>query len=193
MFHFSDSYFSPAFYTVMTVDHLTTSRGLWRYRDECGSGYWWIIYFLISTFSHISEVQGAVFMNAGPRRDIFVSASDSRSAARQSGGRPCERLKPNKTVHKLTTLWINKTKSVSLAVYFYMFYFQTSCFALSFSMDHGGLFAIYLEEVAWKVYCGETWKEAKLHFISLTRFLNWTGWKRPKRTSHWSTAINLVI
>ncbi len=154
--------------------------------------------FLISTFSHISGVWGAVVRNAGPRWDwVFfksecVSASDSskccdsRSAARLSVW-----------TAKAQTLYSSNQQNqvcfphrVFLHVLFSNLMFLLSL-ALSFSMNHGGLFDVCLEEVVWKVYCGKTWKEAKLHLISLTRFLNGTGWKKEKRTSQWSMAINL--
>ncbi len=76
---------------------------------------------------------------------------------------PCERQKKkkkaNKTVHKLSTLPINKTKSVSLAsVFLHILFANTKSLSPSHSLSlpFGDLFAAYLEAMAWKVYCGES-------------------------------------
>lgn len=96
------------------------------------------------------------------------------SASVYAGDRSVWTARANKTVHKLSTLPINKTKSVSLASVFLHILFPNTevcislVLSLSLSLPFGDLFAACLEAMARKVYCGAELK-SELNYVLLVR------------------------
>lgn len=98
-------------------------------------------------------------------RSLTAAWVPTHKSSSPAGQRPPARTaKTGKTVHKLLTLLNNKTLSVSLAMYFYMFYFEIPEFLLSRSVDE-----------PWSLVCHTVGgkRHGKFAAVKLERRLNY--------------------
>lgn len=121
------------------------------------------------------------------------------SASVYAGDRSVWTARANKTVHKLSTLPINKTKSVSLASVFLHILFPNTevcislVLSLSLSLPFGDLFAACLEAMARKVYCGAELK-SELNYVLLVRtdYQKRTEQQKKKKSSTSNGALGYL-